>query len=270
MRLITEDILRPAFKKNPQMVIEVEKGTILTPSAKQFIREKGIQVIDKTSKKIEKNPSLEVKKEVENHYAPFEIIQDHFKPKFVSAYDGGHYEKKPEYMTHLRGNQLVFKDDPRILFRGKVDSLQSTILELQYHLKESSEWLKLGLDEMLHFSREILRAEVTETPLLIESLLGLSEEEIREHSHYPKKYYGVQHFLPDVSMGFEIVMLNKLRTQVRELEIICMQTFRQATKVERNDIVTALNRMSSAVYILMCRAKGEKNGSWKYKSEANS
>ena len=33
-------------------------------------------------------------------------------------------------MTHLRGNVLVFKDHPRIAFRGYIDLLEAEILSL--------------------------------------------------------------------------------------------------------------------------------------------
>ena len=35
---------------------------------------------------------------------------------------------KPEHMTHLRGNSLVRKDHPRILFRGWIDALEGELL----------------------------------------------------------------------------------------------------------------------------------------------
>ena len=38
---------------------------------------------------------------------------------------------KPEHMTHLRGEELVFKDHPRIAFRGAIDSLESEIILFQ-------------------------------------------------------------------------------------------------------------------------------------------
>ena len=35
---------------------------------------------------------------------------------------------KPEHMTHLRGNTLVFKDHPVIKYRGALDYLESKII----------------------------------------------------------------------------------------------------------------------------------------------
>lgn len=264
MSLITEASLREHFKKNPNVALEISDKDIITPSARQYLREKGIETVKVSERDKKKVPAPEKQKTeektpdvVENHYRPFESIEGQFKPKFVSNYDGGYYEVKPEYMTHLKGNRLVFKDDKRIVFRGKVDSLQSLILEIQWQLKETPyKGLLEDLNAILDVSRNLLRAEVLEEPYQIGTLFGLDDAALRAHSHDPKSHYGVQHFLPSVDMGYEVVLLNKLRTAIRELELVAMETFRQGSVVSREDLVRVLNRLSSATYILMCRIRG--------------
>lgn len=270
MSLITEASLREHFKKNPDVALEISEKDIITPSAKQYLREKGIELDTVKGKKnqaeekvnkaseVKESPKKEV---VENHYKPFETMEGSFKPKFVSNYDGGYYEVKPEYMTHLKGNRLVFKDDKRIVFRGKVDSLQSLILEIQWQLRETAyKGLIDDLGALLDVSRNLLRAEVLEEPYQISTLFGLDDAALRAHSHDPKTHYGVQHFLPSVDMGYEVILLNKLRTAIRELELVAMETFRQGATVVREDLVRVLNRLSSATYILMCRIRGNYYG----------
>lgn len=269
MSVITESVLRSDFKKEVPKTLEVQKSDILTPSAKQYLREKGVELKVITAEKMDqvdladstdltdssKTSGLGYKT---NDYKPFEVMEQGFQPKFVSEYDGGMYEKKPEYMTHLYGNRLVFKDDARIAFRGKLDSFQSQILSLQITLKKlGMDQLVTDLEEILQVTRNILMSEVKDIPLQLESLFGLDESGIRAHSHNPKKYYGVKHFVPDVNMGEAIIGLNALRTQVRELEVAGMQTFRNGTVVKHQDIIRTLNRLSSAIYILMCRTLGE-------------
>lgn len=260
MSLITEASLREHFKKNPDVPLSISEKDIITPSAKQYLREKGIE-LDTVKKAV--TPEVPAKKTevMENHYKPFDALEGSFKPKFVSNYDGGYYEVKPEYMTHLKGNRLVFKDDKRIVFRGKVDSLQSLILEIQWQLKDTVyKGLLSDLNDLLDVSRNLLRAEVLEEPYQIGTLFGLDDAGLRAHSHDPKTHYGVQHFLPSVDMGMEVVLLNKLRTAIRELELVAMDTFRQGAQVTREDLVKVLNRMSSATYILMCRIRGKYYG----------
>ena len=41
--VLSEDILKIKYRKEPFDVFEIEKGTLLTPSAKQFLNEKGIE-----------------------------------------------------------------------------------------------------------------------------------------------------------------------------------------------------------------------------------
>ena len=265
MSVITESVLRSDFKKQVPKVLEVKKSDILTPSAKQYLREKGVELkmVDEAKEQdayaCETDANEGAKPTYKtNDYKPFEVMDQGFQPKFVSDYDGGMYEKKPEYMTHLYGNRLVFKDDARIVFRGKLDSFQSQILSLQIGLmKLGMNQLVSDLDEVLELTRNILMSEVKDMPLELGRLFGLDENGIRAHSHNPKKYYGVKHFVPDASMGEAIIGLNALRTQVRELEVAGMQAFRSGTVITHQDIIRTLNRLSSAIYILMCKTLGE-------------
>lgn len=249
MSLITEAFLREMLKKETPQNVKIKKGDIITPSARQFLRERGIDVLTEDSSV----PTPNIK---ENHYEEFKPIENEFKPKFVSNYDGGFYIEKPEYMTHIRGNRLVFKDDERIVFRGKLDSTQARILEIQYQLREANPKLLLDLKEILEQLRQLLRAEVLEEEISISMVLGLSDEELRMHSHNPKKHYGIEHFVPDVEMGMEVVLLNSLRAYIRELELYAMKAFRNENRMSRRDIIQVLNRLSSAVYIMMCRVRG--------------
>lgn len=258
MSVITEALLREHDKKNPHQPLKINKSDKLTPSAKEYLREqKRYQCHE------ESNPQKEMKQVPvqENEYRPFEVVDTGFQPKFVSYYDGGYYQEKPEWMTHLSGNQLVYKDDSRIVFRGKLDSIQSQILVTMHQLKDTKyPWLLENLDEMLQVMREILKAEVMETPYEIKNLFGLEDKDLRAHSHHPQKYYGIKHFVPNVEMGHEMVLINQLRSSLRELELVGINAFRNGSKIEREDLLRVLNRMSSAAYILMCRMRGENRG----------
>ncbi|MCD8499300.1 MAG: ATP-binding protein, partial [Clostridiales bacterium] len=58
--------------------------------------------------------------------------------RFVDFETGSFYLEKPEHMTHLHGNVLVPKNHPRIVFRGKLDSLQAQIVLAQAILAETA------------------------------------------------------------------------------------------------------------------------------------
>ncbi len=159
--------------------------------------------------------------------------------------DGAYYEEKPEHMTQLEGNVLVPKTHPRIVFRGKLDFLQAQVILLM--LEEPT--LQKPLDEILELLRRMLKNEVLGEPFAFGSLFGKSEQELREISQLPQKHLGIPHFMPGPKDGMTIARLNCLRTQVREAELLAVDTHRE-------DLVRGLNRLSSAVYILMLQRKG--------------
>ena len=51
----------------------------------------------------------------------------------------------------------------------------------------------------------------------------------------------------------DFALLNQLRTTVRETEVAAAEAFHNGAKYTRGDIIEELNRMSSALHIMMCR-----------------
>lgn len=173
----------------------------------------------------------------------------------VSAAIASRQQIKPEFMTHLKGDTLVFKDHPRIALRGCIDSLESEIILVQtrameLHLRK----LYQDLNETIKAIRWLLRCEVSGEPVGEWSLLGLSPGELRAHSHHPSQYYGMKHFLPTAEHGEMVAHLNRLRTKARETELVAYRAFREEQgQVSREDILTAFNRLSSLYWIMMFR-----------------
>jgi ethanolamine utilization cobalamin adenosyltransferase len=164
---------------------------------------------------------------------------------------------KPERMTSLSGNRLVPKTHGRIAFRGALDSLEAEIIEAQILAEECGEpWYRESLAEILAFLRNMLAAEVKEIPLPPPRLFGLSSEELRRQSHDVKGAFGFEHPLPDYTMGPLAARLNLLRTRVREAELLAVRVF-SSGEDEREDLILAMNRLSSALYWLFCRRAGD-------------
>ena len=155
-------------------------------------------------------------------------------------------DPKPEHMTHLNGDTLVEKTHPVIRFRGCVDRLEAELLLCGLKMPG----LKPQLQELLNLSRQLISADVLGEPVKEMSLLGLTEQELRQHSHFPQKYYNMPHFMPDFTDSAEVLELNRLRTIIRATELAAVEAH-----PTRTDILQALNRMSSAVYILMIKLK---------------
>jgi ethanolamine utilization cobalamin adenosyltransferase len=167
---------------------------------------------------------------------------------------GGFVREKPEHMTHLNGDVLVSKTHPRIRFRGRLDTLEAELMLCQL----VSPAVRKELGEILRQARRLIRCDVLGEPVETETLCGLSEAEIRAHSHRPQDYYGQPHFMPEYTDGEAILRLNRARCAAREAELLAVAAFTDADGVPtRVDILKALNRMSSMLYILMIRLKKE-------------
>jgi len=253
MTVISEDILRSLFREDPFTSYEVGEGDIMTPAAVQFLNERRVKIDRISTKQIKTNDSAKAENVTDSsHHIRYE-------PHYVSAVDGGWFEAKPEHMTQLRGNRLVSKDHPRIIFRGKLDSIQSLILDAQGKADDfGNKGVVSDLGEVLCRIREIMKADVTEQPLDNSSIIGLTPDMLRQFSHNPKKHFGIGHITPRYAMGRVLLDLNSLRSFVREVEVAAVKAFRTEFEVERTDIIEALNRMSSALYIMMIKEKSGK------------
>ena len=167
---------------------------------------------------------------------------------------GGTVSEKPEHMTHLNGDVLVPKTHPRIRFRGAVDNLEAALLLCQNAVPE----LQKELQEVLELARRLISCDVLEEPVGEFTLCGLSEQEQRKHSHFPQKYYGIPHFMPQCTDKQSVLELNRVRGLVRSTELAAADAFSDRDGIPtRPDILQALNRMSSMLYILMLRQKAK-------------
>lgn len=233
MSVLTENDIRSLCRKGAEIVLS--ESDVLTPSAKNYLSEKKIPVRFENEAKPEKR-------------------------QFQTLF-GATLSEKPEFMTHLYGNMLVFKDHPRIIFRGKIDDLDAEILLAQVLAKKHG-LLKLvdDLEEILAFVRNLFRCDVLNEPAGEFSLLGMTAAQLREISHNPKKYFGKEHFLQHYSMGEVLLTLNKLRTLTRQTELAAYQAFKDANgQVLREDIIMALNRLSSLFWIMMYQYEGQES-----------
>lgn len=173
---------------------------------------------------------------------------------------------KPEHMTNLRGADLVPKIHPMIAFRGQLDTFEAMLLELVIDVEISGfKELAGDLNELLDYSRNIMRAEVIQEPLPPMVICGWDSDEIRERSHYPNKFYNVNHFTPQAHHGKIMAQLNRLRAKSREMELAAEHAFYnpETGQTERDDILKAVNRFSSLIYVFMLQLLG---GVYKYGS----
>lgn len=227
--LYTEEAVRANLRnRDGKRVFYLGKSDQLTSGARDYLRRERIEILPAESA----------------------------KPQRYALLGGGFCEEKPEHFTHLNAELLVPKTHPRIAFRGKLDTLEAEAILCQLEAPAFSK----ELQELLDFTRRILRCDVLETAIGEETLFGLTAEELRRRSHFPQEYYGQPHFMPEASDGRVIAQLNRLRTVAREAELSAVHAFTDRDgNPTRPDILRAMNRLSSGVYLLMLQAKKQRN-----------
>lgn len=179
------------------------------------------------------------------------------KPQVYKLLGGGNISEKPEHMTHLYGDVLVSKTHPRIAFRGAIDTLQA---ELLLCICKAPEVYKKQLQQVLDTARKILSWEVMNEPVQESQLGGLSQAEIRSRSHRPQDYYGQPHFMPSGSDGELLLLVNRARTAARQAELAAVRAFLTEEGLTREDLIRAMNRLSSVLYLIMIQLKKETRG----------
>ena len=168
---------------------------------------------------------------------------------------GATLNEKPEHMTHLKGNILVRKDHPRIAFRGMIDALEGELMLAQQASHEYPALVK-ELGEALDLVRRLIRCDVLGGPVGELRVCGYDAGQLREYSHYPDKHLGQPHFLPAYTDGPALLAVNKVRTLVRQTELSAYAAFKDVEgNVTRGDIILALNRLSSLMWIMMIKLK---------------
>ena len=230
MALLTEADVRRMSDNGTRGPVVVRRDQSLTPSARDWLKEHGIEVVYPQGKE----------------GAPYRTV------------DGVPLTVKPEHMTHLKGNVLVSKTHPRIAFRGELDTLEAEILWCQsVAARENRQKLAAALGEVLEFTRNLVGCDVLGEPLSDTfRLCGLDPQSMREWSHYPERHLGQPHFMPDWRDGPALLALNRVRTAVRRTELAAYPAFRDGEGgVARPDLILGLNRLSSLLWILMIQEK---------------
>lgn len=227
--LYTEQNVRDNVRnRDGKRVFFLGKGDQLTSGARDFLTRERIEIL----------PAEEA------------------KPERYRLLNGGYLTEKPEHMTHLNGDVLVPKTHPRIAFRGAMDTLETELMLCQL-VVESDICRELG--EILALARRLIRCDVLEEPVPEGKLCGLTEQEQRARSHRPQDYYGQPHFMPEYADGAAMLQLNRARCAARDAELKAVAAFtdREGMPI-RLDILRAMNRMSSMLYILMVKVKSKK------------
>lgn len=175
------------------------------------------------------------------------------KPNGYRLMNGAELQTKPEHMTHLNAEFLVPKTHPRIAFRGSMDTLEAALL---LAAAESDGNIRTQLTEALAYARYLLGQEVLGQPIVCKALGGMEEQQLRERSHRPQDFYGKPHFMPAPEDGKPLLLVNFARCAARQAELAAVEAFLDKEgQPQRIDLLQALNRLSSFLYLIMIQLK---------------
>lgn len=235
--LLSEHELRARWHKVRANTLTLPRGTVITPSARDYLRSQGVQVTFSAAESAAASDP-----------APADTP--------VVLPPGA---AKPEHMTHLRGKDLILKTHPVIAWRGQLDQFDCELVETQTLLTERGEPKLAGeLEEIVLLAQQLMAAEVKEQPIEFGTLLGWSAAEIRDMSHHPDKHFGIPHTPMSAQDGWVVARLHRLRAKVREVELYANRAFTAADgSCRRPDIIQILNRLSSLFYVLACRRRSQ-------------
>lgn len=174
--------------------------------------------------------------------------------------------QKPAGYTHLFDNQsLVPKTHPVIRFRGKLDLLQAYVIDAAVTARqEGLPDVADDLQDVLQWLRKVMAAEVTGRPMPALTVGGFDAEELHRLSHQTLRFLHVGWVLPDPSMGPALARLNLLRAYSREVEMeaaACFADPGHLAEEDRDALLHGLNRLSNALYVLVCKAVARGMGS---------
>ncbi len=180
--------------------------------------------------------------------------------RYQALATGERFAQKPDHLTHLVDDaSLVPKTHPRIVARGKLDLLQSAVLDAQVAADADGARALVGeLSEILELARTLVGAEVTGREVAPPRLFGMESDALRDATHHTHELYGVPFMYPDVRQGPVVAKLALARGIAREAELAVIAAFPPARGAvtappARADLAHALNRISSALYLLSCR-----------------
>ncbi len=253
-KFLTEKELRENFSLAWGTEIHLPFNTKLTPSASQYLTDRKIKVkfIDESGEVFIKD-NLKSDESIAKKVHPL-TTSDQKGEELHCSLCNNKIENKSDVLTWLDSNNLVPKNHPRILFRGKLDNMISYCVLVQNEFQNYSgpDIIKKYLSDLRSYMGSILRAEVKNEKTNNLFMGEFDADAIHKMSHNPLKYLGYDHIVPELSHGRWIAFLNYLRAIVREAEVNAANLYIDpALRVTRPDILNSLNRLSSALYVLM-------------------
>jgi ethanolamine utilization cobalamin adenosyltransferase len=254
---VTESWLRERFSLAPGSEIHLPENARLTPSARTLLEERQIRVkyLDDAGRAfVEAEAAKTAHGETPALKQVPVLTGKNERSVATCLLCAQPLATKPDTLTSLDGKALVAKNDPRLKLRGKLDTAiaHAVWIQTEFDPDGGKTTLAHWLADVRSALGHVLRAEVSGEAMPPVVMGEFDEAAIHAISHNPLKYIGHDHIVPEVAHGARVARLNLLRAEIREAELLAADVFIDRDfKVSRPDLMQALNRLSSAVYVLM-------------------
>jgi ethanolamine utilization cobalamin adenosyltransferase len=254
---VTESWLRERFSLAPGGEIHLPENARLTPSARTLLEERQIRVkyLDAAGRAFVETKDAKTGDGEEFALRRVPVLTGKNERNVATCLLCSQpLATKPDTLTSLDGKTLVAKNDPRLKLRGKLDTAiaQAVWIQTGFDPEGGKSPLAHWLADVRSALGCVLKAEVTGEAMPPVAMGEFDEAAIHAISHDPLKYLGHDHIVPEAAHGAQVARLNLLRAEIREAELLAADVFIDRDfKVSRPDVMQALNRLSSAVYVLM-------------------
>ncbi len=245
MDVITEAELRELWRNGQETLPAFPAGVRFSAAAQDFLKSHGLTAT------MAAPPAVAGPRAEWDKPGTFPVVLSGDLP--LCAECGQPVHAKPEHMTQLDATTFAPKSAPRLKLRGRVDSLHALVMlaaaiARRYHLDAPAR----HLDTLAAYCREIMSAEYNARPVAPLTLVGMDEAQLHAISHWPDRHLGIEHIVPGAEDHEILHWLNVVRTQAREVEVVALESSVPA------DLAHALNRLSSAIYVVELMFKAGK------------
>ncbi|MCG8483710.1 MAG: ethanolamine utilization protein [Clostridia bacterium] len=220
MKFITEEDLRDLYRKEPFTDYEIEPGTRITPGARQFLTDRGINMLDH-------NNSCETIKNTENRKHTSEPLE---KRKDLAHKRLYNKMKSMETLFLITAEEFLSRD---ILLAQKM-----------IHINKSFSDIK-----------NILDGRNSSDNHCCQKCTGIDESNFSDNL---EDCFEITEFHIQLGKGKEIILLHRLRCALRETELDMLE-FLDSNDDENNryeEVVEKMNQIINTLSQLICSTAG--------------
>ena len=238
MKFITEDELRYLYRQEPFTTSEPEPGTRLTPGARQFLLDRGIDMYDEEKKAPVIRESL---------------TQEVCCPSANPGHNGGGTQgsaakgsKKGSWRTKM--------------VRAKLASVEAVFLQTEASLLKGDVLLAQSLSTLGKQFSDIRRMVEGKGVVLEQSCKECSGMNSGNITEDLGDCFEITEFHVQLENGSQILALHQLRCALREIEPVLLQAFEgnEAATGPCADAIGKINQIINTVSQLICGAVGGK------------